>query len=124
MDDYQGNSDFSYHVRHNDKILTYLISQIPINQFSEMNLLILNQAAVTIELELMKKNIWFEKELEDTVRIFEKILDHNNEKDIFTLFNSRPDFIYCLIIDDLEFPLWSKRNSFEKERFFENWKVH
>lgn len=119
VNDYQGNQDFAYPIKHGEEILTYLISQIPLSELTKMELLILNQASVTIELELMKKNIWFEKELEEKGRLFEKVLSNCNEKNIYTLFdNNVPNYTYCLIIDGLECSLWNTKNSFEKERFF------
>ncbi|MCM3709180.1 helix-turn-helix domain-containing protein [Sporosarcina luteola] len=93
----------------------------PFEQFSEMDKITIEQASLSIALELIKENALYEKEVYFREQVFNRLMEGLSGRELdaaLQYVNWRTDtHVQCIIIEGNQKPLWKVEELNGKERF-------
>ncbi|WP_185907928.1 helix-turn-helix domain-containing protein [Psychrobacillus soli] len=114
----------SFPIISSQEILGYLLFKLPVDHFSRLEKVAIEQAATSIVIELIKQNNLFEREIHLKEDLFLQLLDGVNIKNLSGYEKiqeiSSYSSITCVLIDGRVKPLWSMDSFISKERFLRN----
>ncbi|MDW0110723.1 helix-turn-helix domain-containing protein [Sporosarcina aquimarina] len=96
----------------------------PFEQFNEMEKITIEQASLSIALELIKENALYEKEIHFREQVFNQLLEGISGRELDAALhyvNWRTDTrVQCLIIEGNQKPLWKVDHLVDKERLIKS----
>lgn len=114
----------SFPIISSQETLGYLLFKQPVDKFSKLKKVAIEQAATSIVLELIKQNNLFEREIHLKEDLFSQLLDGVNISNLSEYEKiheiSNYDSITCILIAGRIKPLWSIDSFISKERFIRN----
>lgn len=114
----------SFPIVSSQEILGYLLFKQPVEQFSKLEKVAIEQAATSIVIELIKQNNLFEREIHLKEDLFLQLLDGVNITNLSGYEKikeiSSYSSITCVLIEGRIKPLWSLDSFISKERFLRN----
>lgn len=115
--------------RHNDnvfpivrgeEVLGLLKLNQPFNDFSHMDQIAIEQASLSIALELIKNNAIFEKEIHFREEVFNQLIEGISGKDLYHALQyvkwDKNWNVQCVILEAKDGPLWQVEKLIDKER--------
>src|SRR5690625_2347219 len=107
-----------------NEVLGLLRLEKPFNNFSSMDQIAIEQASLSIALELIKNNAIFEKEIHFREAVFNQLIEGISGRDLqHALQYVKWDenwTVQCIIIEGKDTPLWELEKLIAKERFVES----
>src|SRR5690625_562526 len=104
-----------------NEILGYLKLQQPVSSFSYMEQIAIEQASLSIAIELIKNNTVFEQEIVYREKIFKQIIEKDSEQDLYYALQylkwNKNWKVQCLIMEGKDSSLWKREKLVDKERF-------
>ncbi|MBD7909081.1 helix-turn-helix domain-containing protein [Sporosarcina gallistercoris] len=114
----------TFPIRRGMDTLGYLSLTKPFMQFSEMEKIIIEQASLSIALELIKENALYEKEIHFREQVFNHLLEGLSGRELEAALhyvNWRTDTrVQCVIIEGNQKPLWQVEQLMEKEKLIKS----
>ncbi len=111
----------AFPIRRGDDILGALLLERPFQSFSEMDQIAIEQASLSIALELIKDNAIYEKEIHFREEVFNQLLEGESGRDLqHALRYVKWDedwIVQCIILEGKDQPLWEAERLVDKERF-------
>ncbi|WP_144463672.1 helix-turn-helix domain-containing protein [Siminovitchia fortis] len=111
----------AFPIRRGDDILGVLMLGRPFPSFSEMDQIAIEQASLSIALELIKDNAIYEKEIHFREQVFNQLLEGKSGSDLqHALRYVKWDedwIVQCMILEGRDHPLWEAERLIDKERF-------
>ncbi|WP_163970963.1 helix-turn-helix domain-containing protein [Oceanobacillus halotolerans] len=107
-----------------DEVLGILELEKPFHSYSQMEQVAIEQASLSIALELVKENALFEKELHFREEVFNQLLESLSQEDMTRLLEyinwDEKWRLQCIIIESKNGVLWEKKKITDKERFIKS----
>lgn len=105
-------------------VLGHLKLKKPFHTFSEMDQIAIEQASLSIVLELIKNNAIFEKEIHFREEVFNQLMEGISGKDLqhalqYVKWNKATN-VQCIILEGKDKPLWEIDRLIDKERFVQS----
>lgn len=104
-----------------EEILGLLKLEKPFDRFSHMDQIAIEQASLSIALELIKNNALFEKEIHFREEVFNQIMEGISGRDLQHALNyvkwDESWHVRCIILEGKDHPLWQPDKLIDKERF-------
>ncbi|MFS0647168.1 helix-turn-helix domain-containing protein [Siminovitchia sp. 179-K 8D1 HS] len=111
----------AFPIRRGDDILGVLMLDKPFPSFSEMDQIAIEQASLSIALELIKDNAIYEKEIHFRQEVFNQLLEGLSGRNLqHALRYVKWDedwMVQCMILEGKDQPLWEADRLLDKERF-------
>lgn len=108
-------------IRRGVDTLGFLSLPKPFEQYSEMDKITIEQASLSIALELIKENALYEKEIYFREQVFNRLLEGLSGRELeaaLQYVNWRSDtLVQCIVIEGNEKPLWQVEELIGKEKF-------
>ncbi|MHC8517839.1 helix-turn-helix domain-containing protein [Sporosarcina sp. ITBMC105] len=108
-------------IRRGVDTLGFLSLPKPFEQYSEMDKITIEQASLSIALELIKENALYEKEIYFREQVFNRLLEGLSGRELeaaLQYVNWRSDtLVQCILIEGNETPLWQVEELIGKEKF-------
>lgn len=112
--------EYPFPIRRGLDTLGFLSLGQPFKEFSEMEKITIEQASLSIALELIKENALYEKEIHFREQVFNHLMEGISGRELEAALhyvNWRADTrIQCLIIEGNQKPLWDVEQLIEKEK--------
>src|SRR5699024_8637441 len=119
---YDETNDCLFPIVRGNEVLGCLELKKPIAAFPHIDKLAIEQASLSIALELIKNNTVFEKEIHFRETVFNQLIDRISERDLqqaISYINCKKDWnVQCLILEGKQFPLWDEQKLIDKEQFW------
>lgn len=110
-------------VRGND-VLGHLKLTKPFQSFVEMDQIAIEQASLSIALELIKNNAIFEKEIHFREEVFNQLMEGISGRDLHHALQyvkwNEGSHVQCIILEGQDNPLWEIDRLIDKERFVQS----
>lgn len=121
---YDETNDCLFPIVRGNEVLGCLELKKPIAAFPHIDQLAIEQASLSIALELIKNNTVFEKEIHFRETVFNQLIDRISERDLqqaISYINWKKDWnVQCLILEGKQFPLWDEQKLIDKEQFVQS----
>lgn len=118
------SKDYLFPIRRGVDTLGFLSLPQPFEQFSEMDKITIEQASLSIALELIKENALYEKEIYFREQVFNRLLEGLSGRELeaaLQYVNWRPDTrVQCIIMEGNQEPLWEVDELIGKEKFIKS----
>lgn len=114
-------SDHVFPIVRGNEVLGLLKLERPFADFSHMNQIAIEQASLSIALELIKNNAIFEKEIHLREEVFNQLIEGISGKDLYHALQyikwDENWNVQCVIMEGKDTPLWQSDKLIDKERF-------
>jgi len=115
---------FSFPIKRGEETLGYLKFDCRFETFSHMEQIAIEQASLTIVLELIKNNALFEKEIHFREEVFNQIINNVSDRDFYHALQylewEKNWEVQCLIFEKKGQPFWQQEFIMGKERCIQN----
>lgn len=121
---YPEGEDNIFPIARGSDVLGHLKLTKSFDRFSEMEQIAIEQASLSIALELIKNNALFEKEIHFREEVFNQLMEGISGRDLqhalhYVKWNEKTD-VQCIILEGKENPLWEVERLIDKERFIQS----
>lgn len=111
----------TFPIRRGDDLLGILKLEKPLESFSQIDQIAIEQASLTIALELIKDNAIYEKEIHFREEVFNQLMEGLSGRDLqqalrYVKWDERW-IVQCIILEGKHCPLWKVDRLIDKERF-------
>src|SRR5699024_10885661 len=121
---YDETNDCLFPIVRGNEVLGCLELKKPIAAFPHIDQLAIEQASLSIALELIKNNTVIEKEIHFRETVFNQLIDRISERDLqqaISYINWKKDWnVQCVILEGKQFPLWDEQKLIDKEQFVQS----
>src|SRR5699024_11050555 len=115
------SENHAFTIMRGEEILGLLKLEKPFDRFSHMDQIAIEQASLSIALELIKNNALFEKEIHFREEVFNQIMEGISGRDLQHALNyvkwDESWHVRCIILEGKDHPLWQPDKLIDKERF-------
>lgn len=121
---YDDKNDSHFPIVRGNEVLGCLELSRLITDYSYIDQLAIEQASLSIALELIKNNTIFEKEIHFRETVFNQIIERISDRDLqqaISYINWEKNWnVQCIILEGKQYPLWVEQKITDKEQFVQS----